>query len=148
MTKVNGLGNDGKVPEGYTKVKTYDTKTKETKTFLVPVGSKVSWNNNTYEPSKLKNNEIVFTGTKGQDGFDNIGLALEHMDVNGDGRIDKKDTKDNLAPEINKDLAKNGSKYYVKDVKDVFSDAGVQGGKGGVVFRHEDTDDGQELYIE
>ena len=94
-------------------------------------------NHNTeYDPSKGKNNELVITGTKGQDGFDLLGLALEHMDVNNDGRIDTddNDTRD-LAQKINKELYKQDSKYFVKDVPDVYSDAGIFKGSGGVVFR-------------
>lgn len=133
---VEKTGNNA--PKGYTCIKLYDTKKKEiVKTVYIPIGQKFYMNHNTeYDPSKGKNNELVITGTKGQDGFDLLGLALEHMDVNNDGRIDTddNDTRD-LAQKINKELYKQDSKYFVKDVPDVYSDAGISKGSGGVVFR-------------
>lgn len=127
--KVNGPRGKG----DYTKLKLYDQASKKVETFLIPVGKKFYMNGVTYDPSKGKNNELVITGKKGQAGFDNAGIALEHMDVNGDGKIDEKDTNSNLAKSINRSLNKKGSKYYVKS-NDVFSDAGIINGTGGVVF--------------
>ena len=146
MTAVNGPKNDG-VPSGYTKIKMYDEGTKKTETFFVPVGKKISVNGKEYDPSKGKNNEIVFTGKHGQSGFDLMGVALQHMDVNKDGKIDEKDSNSNLAPKINKELNKQGSEYYVKDVKDTFSDAGIIKGSGGVVFS-KDGEQRSEIYID
>ena len=104
VNSVNGA-NGGEAPKGYTKVKLYDEQTKETKTFFIPIGKKISFNGNTYDPSKGKNNEFVITGTKGEPSFDIMGIALEHFDVNNDGRIDKKDSMDEmrLKNEVEKD---------------------------------------------
>ena len=57
------------------------------------------------------------------------------MNTNGDDRIDGYDTDGNFAQKINDALYKQGSKYFVKYVKDVYSDAGIFEGSGGVVFR-------------
>ena len=132
---VEKTGNNA--PKGYTCIKLYDTRKKETvKTLYIPIGQKFSMNGMTYDPSKCKNNELVIKGTKGQDGFDLLGLALEHMDVNNDGRIDEYDNDGSyLAQKINKELQQKHSKYFVKDVPDVYSDAGISKGSGGVVFR-------------
>ena len=130
VESVNGQG----APKGYTTVKLYDNKTKKTESFYIPIGKKFYMNGKEYDPSKGKNNEFVVTGTKGQAGFDNVGIALRAMDVNNDGNIDMKDSSSTLARSINSTLAKGGSSYYVKDVKDVFSDAGLSKGTGGVVF--------------
>ena len=56
------------------------------------------------------------------------------MDVNKDGKINAKDTDNNMAGKLNKRLEKDGSALYVKDVKDVYSNAGIIKGEGGVVF--------------
>lgn len=146
---VNNAKN-GNVPEGYTKIKMYDEKAKKTKTFLVPVGKQIEVNGKAYDPSKGKNNEIVFTrGKNFKEGYDLMGVALERMDVNKDGRIDNKDSSGNLAPKINADLQKKGlGKYYVKDVYDAYSDAGVSKGEGGVTFSHEGNDFKFSVYLD
>ena len=146
VKKVNGPSGKSNVPNGYTKIKLYDKAAKKVETFFVPVGKKFRMNGVTYDPSKGKNNELVITGKKGQAGFDNAGIALEHMDVNGDGRIDKKDTSNHLAESINKTLNKKGSEYYVKS-NDTFSDAGIINGSGGVVFS-KDGEQRMEFNIE
>ncbi len=104
VTPVNGTGN-GDAPKGYTKIKMYDENTKKTETYFVPIGRKISINGETFDPSKGSNNELVIKGKKGQKNFDMIGIALEHFDVNKDGRIDEKDSKDEmrLKNEIEKD---------------------------------------------
>ncbi len=146
---VNNARNSN-VPEGYTKIKMYDEKAKKTKTFLVPVGKQLEINGKTYDPSKGKNNEIVFTrGNNFKEGYDLMEMALNKMDVNQDGKIDKKDSSGNLAPKLNKELNKKGlDKYYVKDVKDAYSDAGVSKGEGGVTFSHEGNDFKYSIYLE
>ena len=141
MVKPIGPQNEA-APNGYTKIKLYDEKTKKTETFFVPVGKKISVNGKTYDPSVGKNNEFVFTGTDKKDtGLNLIGLALEHMDVNKDGRIDQKDTDYNMSQKLNKKLDDNKSEYYIK-ANDAFSDAGISKGTGGVVF----SKDGQQSY--
>ena len=60
-----------------------------------------------------------------------MGIALEYLDANGDGRIDSKDTDQDMAGKINKKLS--NTPYFVKN-NDVFSDAGIFKGEGGVVF--------------
>ncbi len=138
---VDGPKKAGGVPKGYTAIKLFDTNTKKvTGTYFVPVGKKITLNGQEYDPSKGKNNEIVFTGEKGEKGFEMLGLALGHMDVNGDGKIDTQDTNGNLAPKINRALNQKGiTNYYVK-FNGFYSDAGVSKGTGGVVFRNENTD--------
>lgn len=140
VNPVNGA-NNGKAPDGFNKVTMYDEKAKKTKTFFVPVGQKLTVNGNTYDLDKAKGNEQVFKGDKTQTKFNLMGLALEHMDVNKDGKIDKKDTDPDLATSINKDL--ENTVYYVKQT-DFFSDAGVDKGEGGVVF----SLDGQGQFFE
>lgn len=133
---VSKAGGAGEAPKGYTGVTLYNTETKESKTFFIPIGQKIHFNGKTYDPSKGKNNQIVITGTSKQDKFNMMGLALEHMDVNDDGLIDVNDTSyDGMARSINKQLQKSGSKFWVKDLPDVYSDAGVYEGQGGVVFQ-------------
>lgn len=146
---VNNLGNN-KVPQGYTKIKMYDEKAKKTKTFLVPVGKQIEVNGKVYDPSKGKNNELVITrGKNFKEGYDLIEMALNRMDVNQDGKIDEKDSSGNLAPKLNRDLDKKGlGKYYVKDVKDAYSDAGISKGEGGVTFSHDGNDFKYSIYLE
>lgn len=129
---VNGKNGDT-TPAGYTKIKMYDEQSKKTETYFVPIGKKVTVNGKTFDPSKGKNNEIVFTGKQGQAGFDMMGLALEHMDVNKDGKIDKNDTDFDLANKVNKDLKKKDMPYAVRGGE--MSDAAVSKGEGGVTFR-------------
>lgn len=130
VNPVNGA-NNGKAPDGYNKVTMYDEKSKKTKTYFVPVGQQLIVNNNTYDLDKAKGHEQVFKGNPEQTKFNLMGLALEHMDVNKDGRIDKNDTDPELASKINKKL--ENSVYYVKQ-NDIYSDAGIDKGEGGVVF--------------
>ncbi len=130
VNPVNGA-NNGKAPDGYNKVTMYDEKSKKTKTYFVPVGQQLIVNNNTYDLDKAKGHEQVFKGNPEQTKFNLMGLALEHMDVNKDGRIDKNDTDPELAGKINKKL--ENSVYYVKQ-NDIYSDAGIDKGEGGVVF--------------
>ncbi len=132
MTKVNGPQNNG-TPAGYTKIKMYDEASKKTKTFFIPVGKKIKVNGKEHDPSVKLNNETVFTGKKGENGFEMLGLALERMDVNKDGKIDKKDTDFEIASKLNKDLDAKKIKYSVRDGE--MSDAGVYKGEGGVTFR-------------
>lgn len=130
---VNGAGSNNP-PEGYNKVTMYDEKSKKTKTFFVPVGQNLVVNGNTYDLDKAKGNEIVFKGTNKKDSnFYLMGLSLEHMDTNKDGKINAKDTDTNMASKINKKLEKDGSELYVKDL-DVYSSAGIIEGEGGVAF--------------
>ncbi|CDE60832.1 unknown [Fusobacterium sp. CAG:439] len=131
MVKPVSGANNGKAPDGYNKVTMYDEKSKKTKTYFVPVGQNLTVNGKTYNLDKSKGSEQVFKGNAEQTKFNLMGLALEHMDVNRDGRIDTKDTDGNLAGKINKDL--NNTPYYVKH-NDIFSDAGINKGEGGVVF--------------
>lgn len=127
---VNGAGSNNP-PEGYNKVTMYDEKSKKTKTFFVPVGQNLVVNGNTYDLDKAKGNEIVFKGTKDNVKHNLMGIALEHLDANGDGKIDANDTDQNMAGKINKDLA--NTSFFVKNT-DFFSDAGIYKGEGGVVF--------------
>ena len=145
---VNGA-NNGKAPEGYNKVTLYDEKTKKTETYLVPVGKKINVNGKTYDPGQFKNNEITFKGTKKPDTkFNLMGLALERMDVNDDGKIDINDTDPNMSQKINKDLEKQKSEYYVK-YNDIYSDAGISKGSGGVVFsKGEFGEEKSDIFIE
>ena len=116
---------------GYNKVKMYDEKLKKTTTYLIPFGQNLTVNGNTYELDNAKNNEIVFKGTDIKDSnFNLMGLALEHMDVNNDGKIDQKDSDNNMAQKINQELEERNSQVYVKDVSDVFSNAGMFEGQG------------------
>ena len=140
VNPVNGA-NNGKAPDGFNKVTMYDEKSKKTKTFFVPVGQNLTVNGNTYDLDKAKGHEQVFKGNKEQAKFNLMGLALEHMDVNKDGKIDAKDSDPDLATSINKDL--ENSVYYVKQ-NYIFSDAGVHKGEGGVVF----SVDGQGQFFE
>ncbi len=123
-------------PKGYTAVKLYNTKTKAAEAYYIPVGQKITVNGKTYDPSKTKNNEFVFTGHTGQKGFNFLGAALRGMDVNGDGRIDKKDTDDNIGKRINRD--KKVPNGYFVDMLDPWTyDAYVDKGNGYVSFRKE-----------
>lgn len=134
VNPVNGA-NNGKAPDGYNKVTMYDEKSKKTKTYFVPVGQNLNVNGKSYDLDAAKGNEVVFKGTNKKDSnFYLIGLSLEHMDVNKDGKINAKDTDNNMAGKLNKRLEKEGSALYVKDVKDVYSNAGIIKGEGGVVF--------------
>ena len=77
-----------------------------------------------------------------------MGLALERMDVNDDGRIDNKDSNGNLGPKLNRDLNKKGiDKYYVKDAG-IYSDGGVNKGDGGVTFSHDGNDFKFSVYLD
>ena len=118
-------------PDGYNKVTMYDEGSKKTKTFFVPVGQKLTVNGNTYDLDKAKGNELVFKGTKDNTKHNLMGIALEYLDANGDGRIDSKDTDQDMAGKINKKLS--NTPYFVKN-NDVFSDAGIFKGEGGVVI--------------
>lgn len=133
VSPVNGA-NNGKAPDGYNKVTMYDEKYKKTKTYFVPVGQNLTVNGKSYDLDAVKGNEVVFKGTNRKDSnFYLMGLSLEHMDVNKDGKINAKDTDTDMAPKINKKLNKTGSDLYVKDL-DVYSNAGIVKGEGGVVF--------------
>ena len=138
---VNRIDGPGK-NEGYNKIKLYDEGTKETKTFLVPVGKKVTYGNTTYDLDKAKNNEFVITGKKDQAAFKLTGIALEHLDTNKDGKIDENDNNPDLAKKVNKDL--KDTNYFVKDGP--YSDAGITKGTGGVVFSR--GNEGQVFGIE
>lgn len=139
---VNRIDGPGK-NDGYNKIKLYDEGTKETKTFFVPVGKKVTYGNTTYDLDKAKNNEFVITGKKDQAAFKLTGLALEHLDANKDGKIDENDTNPAMGKEINKDL--KGTNYFVKETLE-YSDGAIVKGSGGVVFSR--GNEGQVFGIE
>lgn len=144
---VNGA-NNGKAPEGYNKVTMYDEKSKKTKTYFVPVGQNLTVNGNTYDLDKTKNHEQVFKGTDKKDSnFNLMGLALEHMDVNNDGRIDENDTDTNMASKLNNALEKAGSEVYVKH-NDAFSSAGIIKGEGGVTYNSDVGDIKLDIHLE
>lgn len=99
----NNVTGAGKTPKGYTAIKLFDEKTKGAKVYYVPVGKKVSFGGKTYDPSKTNNNELVIKGKAGEKNFDMIGIALEHLDVDKNGRIDGKDESWDIGEGINKD---------------------------------------------
>ena len=128
VDKINGQNNPN-----YGKITLTNTKTNEKKTFFVPLNKQIEIGNNKYDLSKAQNGEIEISGDPAKDErFKLTGLALEHLDANKDGKIDKKDNDQEIADKLNKDELKN-TEYYVKN-NDVFSDAGVADGEGGVVF--------------
>ncbi len=59
MSNINDYKNIG-IPEGYTKIKMYDEKTKKTKTYLVPLEEEISINNKIFD---FTNNEFPFFNT-------------------------------------------------------------------------------------
>ena len=59
MSNINDYKNIG-IPEGYTKIKMYDEKTKKTKTYLVPLKEEISINNKIFD---FTNNEFPFFNT-------------------------------------------------------------------------------------
>lgn len=137
--------NGSKTPNGYTAIKLYDTKTKKAQAYYVPVGQKITVNGKTYDPSKGKNNEFVFTGTKGEKGFDYLGASLKAMDVNGDGRIDKNDTDDSLRNKVNKNLPK-GTTDGVTQLDPWTDDASVYKGEGYVRIMKDSDKFGEPAY--
>ncbi|MBR1424330.1 hypothetical protein IJ579_02065 [bacterium] len=139
MVKVGGTQDGGSTPKGYTKLCLFNNKTRESKTYFIPIGQKVHFNGKTYDPSKTRNNQFTITGDDSQDKFKLIGLALEHMDANGDGKIDKQDTDENFADTLSKGLIGQLKDYFIKDVPDVYSDAGLYDGNGAVIFSKGDV---------
>lgn len=136
---VQGIDNS-RPNDGYNKVTLYDEKSKQTKTYLVPVGKIFTYGGNEYNIDKAKNKEIVFKGKNEKDSRLNLmGLALEKMDVNKDGKIDNRDNDPNIAQKLN-DKELKDSAYFVKN-NDAYSDAGVHKGEGGVVYSKKDTNE-------
>lgn len=131
-------------PDGYNKVTMYDEGSKRTKTFFVPVGQKLTVNGNTYDLDKAKGNELVFKGTKDNTKHNLMGIALEYLDANGDGRIDSKDTDQDMAGKINKKLS--NTPYFVKN-NDVFSDAGIFKGEEALFSALTVKDNSSELIL-
>lgn len=107
-------------PVNGTPVKFHDKDNNKDVTYNIPVGAKITTTENTYKVKK----DGVYLNNKKQAKL-NVPLfdmvALQNFDVNKDGSIDKKDAKAfeakgkkaSLAKEINEDLAKKGSDYYV-----------------------------------
>lgn len=116
----------------YDRITLKDERTGRHTTYEIPVGKKITYGKQEFDMSKIPNGELKLSGENVPDSdFYLAGLALEHMDVNNDKKINGKDTDFEMADRLNRDLST--SKYYVKSV-DVFSDAGVYKGEGGAVF--------------
>lgn len=131
VNKINGEQN----PK-YNKITLKDPTTNQKKTYLIPLGKKVTIGREEYEMDKVKNGEVIITGNDKKDSYFKLaGLALEHLDVNKDGKIDEKDSDYQIDVKMNEKALK-GSKFYVQS-NDYFSDAGVYHGEGGVVFSEE-----------
>lgn len=140
--------NGPKAPAGYTTIKLFDTKAKTSKSFFIPIGQKVTVNGKTYDPSKTKNNEFVFTGKKGEKNFEFLGVSLEAMDVNKDGRIDKKDTSYELVDTVN-DNKRLPEGYGVTYLDPWTPDAFVDKGEGYVrIFKDFDKFQDAAYYVE
>ena len=131
------------IPKGYSAIDFKNTKTGKIQRYLVPDGTTISFNGQKHDPSKVKNKTFTIYGNPSEAGFKMMGLALEHMDVNNDGRIDKKDTDPNIGAKINKD--KNLPKGARIDYLDPWTpDATVNKGEGYVRFTNGHM--GKELY--
>ena len=141
VDKVTGQNNPN-----YGKITLRNSKTKETKTYFVPLNKQVEIGQNKYDMSQVKNGELVISGDPSKDeAFKLTGLALEHLDANQDGKIDEKDNDANIADKLNNDELKN-TDYYIKNT-DVYSDAGVAEGEGIVVFSKENQGQMFQVYI-
>ena len=141
VDKVSGQNNPN-----YGKITLRNSKTKETKTYFVPLNKQVEIGQNKYDMSQVKNGELVISGDPSKDeAFKLTGLALEHLDANQDGKIDEKDSDDNIADKLNRNELKN-TEYYVKS-NDIYSDAGIIDGEGGVVFSKENQGQMFQVYI-
>lgn len=128
VNKINGDKN----PK-YNKVIMHNPKTNEKKTYLIPVGRNLVIGRGTFELDKVKNGELTIKGGDTKDSRVRlVGLVLEHLDVNKDGKIDEKDSDYKIAEKMNEKALK-GTKYYVK-TNDIFTDAGIEKGLGGVVL--------------
>ena len=122
-----------------------DLKTGATKTYEIPVGKRVIYGKQEFDMSKVPNGQLKLSGENIPDSdFYLAGLALEHMDVNNDKKIDEYDSDSEMAGRLNRKLS--SSKYYVKDV-DCFSDAGIYKGEGGAIFS-QDSGKFIQFYIE
>lgn len=122
-----------------------DLKTGTTKTYEIPVGKRVIYGKQEFDMSKVPHGELKLSGENIPDSdFYLAGLALEHMDVNDDKKIDEYDSDSEMADRLNRKLS--SSKYYVKDV-DCFSDAGIYKGEGGAIF-NQDSGKFFQFYIE
>lgn len=121
----------------YNKIIMENPQTKEKKTYLIPVGRNLVIGRGTFELDKVKNRELNIVG--GDKRYDSrvilVGLVLEHLDVNKDGKIDEKDSDHRIAEKMNEKALK-GTKYYVK-TNDIFTDAGIYQGLGGVILSEE-----------
>ena len=122
-----------------------DLKTGATKTYEIPVGKRVIYGKQEFDMSKVPNGQLKLSGENIPDSdFYLAGLALEHMDVNNDKKIDEYDSDSEMAGRLNRKLS--SSKNYVKDV-DCFSDAGIYIGEGGAIFS-QDSGKFFQFYIE
>lgn len=125
----------------YTPVKFHDAVNKQEVVYDIPIGAKIGTTDKQYEVRK----DGVYYKNKKVNELD-IPLpdmvALKNFDVNGDKKIDKEDIKAfelkgknaSMANNINEDLAKKGSKYYVVSGSE-YENAGVSKEYGfGVTF--------------
>lgn len=137
-------GKTPNVPKGYTGIQLYDRKKGQAKMYYVPVGTKINLNGKTYDPSKGKNNQLVVTNDKNDNGFKIVGLTLENMDVNGDGKIDSRDNDPQFAKHLNADLKKAGVKGAVREGE--MSQTQLNKGQGGAVLYRNASDASSVFY--
>lgn len=141
VDKIQGQNNSN-----YGKITLTNSKTNEKKTFLVPMNRQLEIGDKKYDFGNTQNGEIEISGDPSKDEqFKLTGLALEHLDANKDGKIDAKDNDPEIADKMNEKELKN-TEYYVKN-NDVYSDAGVANGEGGVVFSKENQGQFFQVYI-